>query len=259
MKHRILLTILSLSLPLFVCCRQTAAVADTEPLEAVERSCVLSPTEDAGKEYVDSILFFGESTTAHMVSRGVLSGGAETKQVLRTPSGTVNLGMDTPRVRVIQPYTGELVSLYDAVRAIKPRYLLLTFGLNGAVQNAAAGEERYAYVYTSLIQNMKEASPNTVILLQSCPPVAISMDMSHYSVSAAELNERLRTINTWIERISQSTGTSFLNSAEVLTDENGYLYEDYQNGDGYHLSVRGYEVMLRYIRTHAHPLQEAHG
>ena len=36
---------------------------------------LLSPCEDKGMSYIDSFIFLGESTTYHLKSRGVLSGG----------------------------------------------------------------------------------------------------------------------------------------------------------------------------------------
>jgi len=45
------------------------------------QTLILGESPDAGMAYIDRMIFFGESTTAHLRARGVLSGGTETQQV----------------------------------------------------------------------------------------------------------------------------------------------------------------------------------
>ena len=164
---------------------------------------ILQETEDMGSDYIDSFLFFGESTTYHMKNREVLSGGSDTKQILADKSGTATLDMSTYKMIVVEPNSGALMPLGDAIAAIKPEYIILTFGLNGAVGNVSRGEEYFSTCYKKLIDTVRRSSPDTKIILQSCFPVAKNMDMSHYTIDSKTLNSHIDTINVWAEKLSQ--------------------------------------------------------
>ncbi len=206
--------------------------------------------DDAGMEYIDSFIFIGESTTAHLKNRAVLTDGKNTQQVWATRSGTLMLGLDIDKVRIVYPKSGEELTFYEAAKKEKPRYVLLTFGLNGAVQNVKRGEEYFAQCYKKLIYEIRRGSPETKIIIQSCFPVAKNMDMSAYSVDVVTLNRYIDTINKWSENVARQEGCRYLYSAEVLKDDDGFLKQEYQIGDGHHLTQEAYLAMLEYIRNH---------
>lgn len=229
----------------------SASVSETVTANAEEKQAsLLSETPDGGQEYIDSFIFFGESTTYHLKSRGVLSGGRNTTQVWSPKNGTVNLDTTVKTLKIVYPETAEEITVGEAVRRKKPKYMLLTFGLNGAVQKVGAGEEYFRACYMSLIKEIRTNSPDTVIILQSCFPIAETMDMSSYSVDAKKLMEYIRLINSWTLKLADDEKLAYLNTAEVLTNERGFLYPSYDNGDGHHLTTEAYLKILEYIRTH---------
>ena len=212
----------------------------------------LGSTEDAGQSYIDSFIFLGESTTYHLKSRGVLSGGKDTKQVWAPKRGTLMLDPSTANCRILYPDTNEELDIYDAMAKKKPKYLLLTFGLNGAVGNMSKGAEYFKGCYKKLISRLKEASPDTVIMLQSCFPVSKDMDTSNYSVSVDVLNSYIDRTNEWTASLAKESGLPYLNTADALKDEDGFLKSCYDSGDGFHLNTEAYRKVLTYIRTHAY-------
>ena len=220
--------------------------------EETNSSPLLGVTEDRGEAYLDSFVFFGESTTYHLKSRGVLKGGTKTTQVWGADNGTAALDSTITTLRIRYPETGELLTVAEAAAKKRPAYLLLSFGLNGAVGNVKRGKEYFQGCYRALIQEIRNASPDTRILLASCYPVAENMDMSRYSVSVDQLNERIRTLNGWTMELCEREGLRFLDLAEPLTDEDGRLSLCYQNGDGHHLTEGAYRRVLSYIRTHGY-------
>ena len=231
-------------------------------LDDSEMSAVISTSpslecEDMGQEYIDSFVFLGESTTTHLKSRGVLSGGTKTAQVWSTKSGTLMLSRDTAECRIVYPETGEELDLFEAMHRKKPKYMLLTFGLNGATGIIARGEEYFASCYEKLVDTLLYASPETVIILQSCFPIASNMDMSNYSVDAKTLNGYIDLINTWARSFAEAHSLGYLNSSEVLKGADGFLLSEYQVGDGYHLTKSAYIKILKYIRTHSYLVKEA--
>ncbi len=242
---------LLLSLLLLCSCDQPQSslpVSEEEPKD----STLLGPTEDYGQEYLDRFVFFGESTTYHMKDRAVLLGGTDTLQVWGPDNGTVNLDATTPTLLLCYPDTGEHLTPAEAAEKKQPEYLVLCFGLNGAVQKVRQGEEAYQTCYRRLIDSLRAASPNTRIILQSAPPIAENMDMSRYTVSAEELNQCIDTLNRWTYALAEEEGLRYLNTAEILKDDAGMLRMDYQVGDGHHLTKEAYLAILTYIRTHGY-------
>ncbi len=212
----------------------------------------LPKSADMGTDYIDSFIFIGESTTYHLKSRGVLSGGKNTRQVWAPVSGTLNLDTATPSAKIVFPDTGEQITFLQAAQIKQPQAVILTFGLNGAVSKVSRGEAFFANCYMSLIEEIKKASPETVIILQSCFPIAADMDMSNYTVDAAALRDCIVLINTWSERLCEREGFCYLNTAEVMCDSDGFLKAEFDVGDGHHLTTLAYKTILEYIRTHSY-------
>ena len=232
----------------------TSAAESSNESKELEK-VFLEQSTDAGQNYIDSFIFLGESTTFHLKSRGVLSGGTETKQVWAPKSGTLMLDQSTSECRIVYPETNEELDLHDALALKHPKYILLTFGLNGAGRTVSKGAEYFKTCYKKLTNTIRDASPNTKIILQSCFPVAKNMDMSAYSINYLELNKYIDTLNEWTRELADDNGYGYLNTSEILKNEEGALRDELQVGDGYHLTRAAYEEILYYIRTHA--LKEA--
>lgn len=210
----------------------------------------LPPSCDLGQEYIDSFVFLGESTTYHLKNRGVLSGGTKTLQVWGPKSGTLMLDSSTANCRIVYPETGEEIDIGAALKQKQPKYILLTFGLNGATANISKGSEYFKGCYGKLVDTIQSSSPDTAVIIQSCFPVAENMDMSGYSVNVSTLNRYIDIINSWSAQLAEERSLGYLNTAEILKDENGALRPEYQAGDGYHLTKDAYIEILKYIRTH---------
>ena len=227
--------------------QSTGMTQEVKELESV----FLEQSADAGQKYIDSFVFLGESTTYHLKNRGVLSGGTNTKQVWGPKSGTLMLDPSTADCRIVYPETEEELELFDALKLKQPKYLLLTFGLNGASKSISKGKAYFKSCYQKLTDTVKKASPNTKIILQSCFPVAKNMNMSGYAIDYIQLNKYIDNLNLWTSEFAQENDFGYLNTSEILKNEKGALRDEYQSGDGYHLTRTAYEEILYYIRTHA--------
>ena len=234
---------LSLALTL-VSCTDSARILANTGTDTQDASVPTEKTED----YIGSFIFFGESTTYHMKSREVLSGGKNTKQVWAPRSGTVNLDATSATLKIVFPETGEEMTIGEALQKSKPARIMLTFGLNGATYKIKKGEEYFRTCYLSLINKIRESSPTTKIYLQSCFPISRSMDMNAYSVDARTLNDYIDVINSWTARLASDEGLYYVDSATCLKDADGFLMSEYDGGDGYHLNRAAYEKILEYIK-----------
>jgi len=215
------------------------------PSEPAESSVRLGLTADAGREYLDQITFLGDSTTYGI---GVYYGYGYTElcppsQVWTPASGTLTLSYYNIAT-IVYPETGEEIPIADAVARARPKYLLLTLGVNGI---SFMDEEWFINDYTALVENIKAASPDTKIILNSIYPVALS-----YPYQDDINNDKINAANTWIERIAENTGCRYLYSFEALVDKDGNLPEESQNGDGLHLTGEAFTTVMQYIRTHAY-------
>ena len=204
----------------------------------------LAQTPDAGREYLDEFVFLGDSTTYGI---GVYYGYGYTElcppsQVWTPSSGTLTLSYYNIAT-VVYPETKEELPIAEAVARGKPKYLLVTLGVNGI---SFMDEEWFIRDYTALVKLIQEASPDTKIILNSIYPVADS-----YKYQSDINNDKINAANGWIERIAADTGVRFLYSYECLA-ENGKLPETSQNGDGLHLNGEAFTAVMQYIRTHAY-------
>ena len=205
-------------------------------------------TDSPNPAYIDSLVFFGESTTAHLRSREVLSGGKKTNQVWCDDSGTRMLsaqGLSTP---ILYPETGELLTVSEACAKKRPRYLVLSFGING-ITKFIERKESYLTNYQKLIQTVQKASPDTKIILQTVYPVRAA---NGFSVDTDTLNRYIMTLNSWLFEIAkQHENVKIADTASVLRDTDGKLIAGYDAGDGLHLNKQAYDAILHYLGTHA--------
>ena len=243
LKLLILPCLLSLLLPTFLSC--SPSLAESEDIEVYEKE---TPRDDQDEEsYLDSFVFLGESTTSHLKNRGVLSGGKNTDRVWSTSSGTLCLDASIDSVKLL--VGDKKMTVFECASAVRPRRIMLCFGLNGAKRNASGGGAYFKSCYKKLISTIKEASPNTEIYIQSCYPIAENMDTSSYGCSPSELNTIIDTINSYARELSGELGLVFIDTSPLLKNERGMLRTEYQAGDGYHLTADAYVRVIEYIKT----------
>lgn len=214
----------------------------------------LRPTKDYGQEYIDNIVFLGESTTYGLWRYGLLSGGTDTNQVWTgamtsgdktVSSGTLSLSPSIAHSKIYYPDTGSALSISEAVATKKPEYLVITLGLNNGASYYS--ENEFKHCYRLLLDSVNASSKNTKIILQSLFPVSKACQINAYTPA------RIDECNSWIYEISEEYNIKYLNTAEVLKNDEGYLKAEYDNGgDGIHLNKDGLNAVIEYIRTHGY-------
>lgn len=204
----------------------------------------LRPTDDAGMEYQDSLVFVGDSLTANLINKGALTGGTNTRQVWRSESNVFNLNAEVTSTKIIFPGTGEKLTVAEAAKSAKPAVLIITLGADWGVSYLS--EEEFKTCYDKLVKAVLKASPKTTLILQSIFPVTAACSSLD--------NDRIDTANTWVKEVAASNECYYLDTQSILKDENNCLSADYSaGGDGIHLNQAAYEAILAYIRTHSVP------
>lgn len=206
-------------------------------------SALLPETEDMGQQYIDSMIFVGDSNTAHLVGFGILNGGKDTRQVWVPKGSTITLDSEITNKTVEYPETGEFMTIAEAAAKRKPEYLVISLGTNGI---GYLNESQFKYCYKKLLDAVKEASPSTKIIVQSIYPVT-----SWYEGIS---NDKINLANTWLLALAQECGVAYADTASVLRDGNGFLKEEYNSAhrDGYHINKTAAEQIIYYLRTHGY-------
>ncbi|MBR1497234.1 MAG: SGNH/GDSL hydrolase family protein [Oscillospiraceae bacterium] len=223
----------------------TAASGEGGTPEQTASSVRLGLTEDAGRSYLDRIIFLGDSTTygiGYYYDQGY-SELCPPSQVWTPASGTLTLSYYATAT-IVYPPTGEELSISEAVARAKPDILLITLGVNGV---SFMDEEWFIRDYSALVADVRSASPETRIILNSIYPV-----MSNYMYIDQISNEKIRAANEWIEGVAADTGCKYLYSYEAVVGADGALPAENCNGDGIHLNGEAFTKVMQYIRTHAY-------
>lgn len=199
-------------------------------------TALLTETADAGTDYLNDILFLGDSNTVRLYNNGLISlqqfcakEGIGTQVALN--EGIVTFKKDSNHYTIPQ-----------AVAMMKPRRVVMTFGTNDT------GMEVSDFIahYTALIQAIQQSYPYTDIIVNTVPPVPA--DHSNYPhMDQAKIDD----FNMALLGMCEQLGVRFLNSAEALKGSDGYGIADYYTSGDIHLKSAGLKAVLNYIRTHA--------
>ena len=199
-------------------------------------TALLTETADAGTDYLNDILFLGDSNTVRLYNNGLISlqqfcakEGIGTQVALN--EGIVTFKRDSNHYTIPQ-----------AVAMMKPRRVVMTFGTNDT------GMEVPDFIahYTALIQAIQQSYPYTDIIVNTVPPVPA--DHSNYPhMDQAKIDD----FNMALLDLCEQLGVRFLNSAEALKGSDGYGIADYYTSGDIHLKSAGLKAVLNYLRTHA--------
>jgi len=201
-------------------------------------SAVLKESADAGQEYIDKMVFLGDSRTYGLKHYGIIP----SNQIWTPSNGTLTLSF-VNSIKIVYPETNELITVKEAVERKKPEILVISLGINGI---SFMNERSFKGTFDLLLNNVKAASPNTKIILQAMYPAAPS-----YGKWGDINNEKILRGNQWMVETAQSNGVYFLDAYNILADENGNMADGLHNGDWLHPNAVGYQKIISYIRTHA--------
>ena len=197
---------------------------------------ILKETEDGGKKYSDEFIFAGDSTALYYVINKQITG----KRLWHKE------GIDPETALTSSIYINHIDTKKTFVENFKekqPEKVIMTLWTNSAAYMEPA---YFIKNYKKLLNEIKKVSPNTLIIIQSIPPVAKSYDSKTNTIN----NDKINKLNYYIAEMCQELKLPFLNSAESLKDSDGGLKDGYYIKDGIHLSKSGNEIMMKYFETH---------
>ena len=137
---------------------------------------------------------------------------------------------------------GSLVTPSNAAMITKPRKMVLYLGGDGLADTT---EQDFISGYVALINSIREASPNTVLICCS-----ISSVSSNYQGGDGLTPELVAKANAWIRQVCIQTGVWYADLASLLNDSSGYLSDAYLMPDGRSIAAAGIAIVVDYFRFH---------
>ena len=140
--------------------------------------------------------------------------------------------------------SGQHPRVEDGVAASGANKVYVMLGMNCI----AGGVDRACQDLVTLIDEILAKSPQAAILVESVTPMTASSPRADGSLN----NETIGAFNARMMEICQERGWYFVNVAEAVSDENGFLRDEY-SGDqsmGIHFNYNGGEVWTDYLLTH---------
>ena len=211
-----------------------------------ECPATLNGTPDYGQNYVNNIVFLGDRTILDMMTQLSSDNESLSPQVWSGKDGTLSLNYNTDKATIVLPENQSEMLLTAALAEKKPRYLVITIGLENGVPYC--DKDTFCDYYQKLIDAVQKSSPSTKIILQSIFPVTSKYERKHPAIS----NEKISECNQWICALAEQNKLRFLNTAECLADSNGNLQKDLASKDGGSLNADGYAAVIEYIRAHGY-------
>ncbi len=198
-------------------------------------SVKLKKTKNYGDEYFNKITMVGDSNTMNMYLNGYLNG----LKAWAIPC----LHAESMHSIEINLYgLGKKMKLIDAIEKYKPETIILNFG---TFSTAWISEETFIEKANQMIEQIKEKSPNTKIILISIYPIKKGDNINKFQQNI------INKYNFLILEMANKHGLKYLDVQEVLKDDEGYGKEEYFVEDKFHLTALGHRTVKEYIKTHA--------
>ena len=209
----------------------------------LQEETVLKETEDAGREYLDSMLFFGDSNTVRYLSFTDEAGLHYTSK--KNTAAVVGMGVQAIDSLKCMVFKDGRRTMVETAAELKPRRILIMMGTNN-LHGTSTDASQFISVYESKLKKICAASPDSGLIVNAIP---LRGAKSKYTTVHIE---QIRAYNEAILQMCERNGWKYLNSTEALIDEKtGYAKKEYIEADGIHLNRNGVSAMFRYIRTHA--------
>ena len=210
-------------------------------------------------------MFLGDSTTNAMRHYEIFPGGKNTECVWSGIDGTLSMwDVSRKEIGVTQAmydtYTKRKIfsnmknifrqievssnpsiiysaKIADLCEYVRPIAIVITLGVNGCT---CMSEDDFKYEYSSLVEVIKEASPDTIIILNSIYPVSRR--------STKITNQERDTANGWIAQIAKDNKVKFIDTNKKLKASDGFAPDDLIDpSDGIHWNRAGYKRIVEVI------------
>lgn len=188
-----------------------------------------------GEDWFDDAIFIGDSLTE----------GLSAYNLLDSDKVVASTGINPQTILTkdcIEQPDGSAVTVLHAIASRNPGKIYVMLGSNGV---AFIGKEKLIELYGEFVDNLKSAHPDSDIYLQSILPVTHAKETEDDRYANSKIDE----YNAAIMQMAGEKNVYYVNVAEAVKDENGYLPADV-GADGMHFGPSTYNLWLDYLREH---------
>ncbi len=139
---------------------------------------------------------------------------------------------------------GGIGSLRGGLASHSYKHVFILLGINDCTRYEN-GPENFRTAMSDILDVVKETQPQADICLLSLLPVGRSTpDPLRYNRENAVLYSQV------LKSLSREYDTEYLDLFRLMADEDGYLLEECDSGDGIHLRIGRYEALREFFLTH---------
>ncbi|MCI8554645.1 MAG: hypothetical protein HFJ80_06850 [Clostridiales bacterium] len=190
-----------------------------------------SSAQGSLEDFINRAIFIGDSRTNGLAGYGYLD-----KERVYAIDGGNHVAARTERFIRLEK-GGRLLTIAEAVGVVQPDYMLVSFGINGV---AFLEEEAFFTEYALFLDELKEKSPGSTLIVQAILPVSSSYQQQQPLMA----NQKIKRYNARLEQLSRREGALFWDTFDLLADGKGNLAPRYDSGDGLHLNSGAYQTWL---------------
>lgn len=204
---------------------------EEEPKDMLVPECE-TPVED---DYFADVLFLGDSRTHGLQ----LYGGLTTGTYFHAVGATVE-SVFSKATQEIEG--GKKLPIVDALEGQTCSKVYVMLGVNELGWPMA---EKFGEQFGLLVDRVREELPEAEVVIQSILPVSAKQDAKKTYVN----NKRIVIYNEMLVALAQEKQCPYLNVAEAVSDENGFLKSNFTT-DGVHLNIAGSKEWVAYLKSH---------
>lgn len=198
---------------------------------------ILPLTEPADDTYIEDTVFIGDSLS---VGLKVFQFVPENRVLA---AGSIDPHHAINDALIMLP-DGKKVTIPQACGYYLPKRAVITLGTNSVSWRKP---QNFIQLYSTLIDTILSYSPDTEIIVQSIPPVSEAYELKGSKIT----NKLINSFNEHLADMCRQKNLPFLNTAEALKNDRGYLADQYQSGDGLHHNRSAYKIWIDYLKTHS--------
>ena len=192
--------------------------------------------ERVGEEYFDDAAFVGDSITTGIKLYGVM----DNADVF---AGT-GIRLENIAEKKIIKINNEEVTIIEALKRVQPKKIYIMMGAN----SLGASNETVLALYERLIDAIIASHSDSIVYVQSVLPLYEPLFKIKYGKDIT--NVRIAAFNNGLRALASQKEIVFVNVAEVFSDENGAMPEEY-TPDGIHIHSAQYQLWFEYLKSHA--------
>lgn len=198
--------------------------------------------------YFDDAVFIGDSITQMLRQYAAATDALGHAQFLCSGSFSARNALMPVSVNSVHPaYNGVKMLLENSVPLTEAKKVYIMLGMNDIAREG--GKEQALIAFEQMCDAILANAPDVILYVQSVTPRA---DMGDTGLGSLN-NENISAYNEMLCNLCQQRGWYFINVAETMFDESGYLNKDFC-GDpqelGMHFNTTGCREWVDYLYTH---------